>query len=889
MARAKKSSHVKFTSIMILAFAISLWSGCGGGMNVGASGSTSNGVRITPSSGAVRAGDTMQFSAVVTGNPSQAVAWSVNGVVGGNAMVGTIESNGMYRAPSSVPKPNSVSVQAVSVADKALSASIPLNLENPVPVPQSVNPTFLPVGKFSVTVGGAKFAPGAKVLFGGTALATTVVSGTQLTATGTSTQAEVGMVKIAVENPDPGKIRSAALLNVQVGAAGQVAVTVVPATIQIHAGDTFTFRASVNGAGGMTGVKWAINGIPNGNATVGTITAGGVYKAPATVPAPNTLQVTATSLADTTASSTGTVTLSNPLPVVTAVLPTSVPVGNFTLVVSGQRFVSGAVVSFGGSFLPTQFVSAAELIATGTATSAQAGTVQITVINPDPGSATSNQFALQVGASGSALSATAAARLLEQSTWGGNPQSLSHLQAVGVQAFLKEQFAMVASTYPAPGANDDMSVVQKRFFTNALTGPDQLRQRVGFALSQIMVASAAKVNNPSAFVLWANMFQKDAFGNFSTLLNDVTLSPVMGNYLDMVKNDKPDPSTNSRANENYAREVLQLFTVGLDLLNPDGTPQLDGSGNPIPTYTQDTITGFARVFTGWTYPTKPGATAGFGNPAFYGGPMIAFDSHHDSDPKLVLNGITIPGGGTAQADLTAGLQNIFNHPNVGPFISKQLIQHLVTSNPSPEYVGRVAAVFADNGSGIRGDLKAVVTAVLLDAEARRGDDPTQAQPNDGHLKEPILFITNLMRAVNATSDGAGLSDRASDMKQSPFFSPSVFNFFPPNFVVQGTPLLGPEFAIFNTSTTISRTNFVDDLIYGQVNGGTTVSLNGYVPLAAVPSQLVDAIAAVMLHGQVSDDMRSTLVSTLSGISDTTRRTKAAFYLIGSSSQFQVEH
>ncbi|HMH05953.1 MAG TPA: DUF1800 domain-containing protein, partial [Terriglobales bacterium] len=429
----------------------------------------------------------------------------------------------------------------------------------------------------------------------------------------------------------------------------------------------------------------------------------------------------------------------------------------------------------------------------------------------------------------------------------------------------------------------------KRFFTNALTGPDQLRQRVGFALSQIMVASAAKVNNPSAFVLWANMFQKDAFGNFSTLLNDVTLSPVMGNYLDMVKNDKPDPSTNSRANENYAREVLQLFTVGLDLLNPDGTPQLDGSGNPIPTYTQDTITGFARVFTGWTYPTKPGATAGFGNPAFYGGPMIAFDSHHDSDPKLVLNGITIPGGGTAQADLTAGLQNIFNHPNVGPFISKQLIQHLVTSNPSPEYVGRVAAVFADNGSGIRGDLKAVVTAVLLDAEARRGDDPTQAQPNDGHLKEPILFITNLMRAVNATSDGAGLSDRASDMKQSPFFSPSVFNFFPPNFVVQGTTLLGPEFAIFNTSTTISRTNFVNDLIYGQVNGGTTVSLNGYVPLAAVPSQLVDAIAAVMLHGQVSDDMRSTLVSTLSGISDTTRRTKAAFYLIGSSSQFQVEH
>ena len=226
---------------------------------------------------------------------------------------------------------------------------------------------------------------------------------------------------------------------------------------------------------------------------------------------------------------------------------------------------------------------------------------------------------------------------------------------------------------------------------------------------------------------------------------------------------------------------------------------------------------------------------------------------------------------------------------MGPFISKRLIQRLVTSNPSPEYVARIANVFADNGSGVRGDLKAVVTAILLDSEARRGDDPAQAQPNDGHLKEPILFVTNLLRALNATSDGAGLSDRASDMKQSPFFSPSVFNFFPPNFAIQGSTLLGPEFAIFNTSTTISRINFVNDLIYGQVNAGTKVDLSGYVPLAATPDQLISAVGAVMLHGQVSDNTRSTLVSALSGITDPTRRTRAAFYLIGSSSQFQVEH
>jgi uncharacterized protein (DUF1800 family) len=891
MIGTTKSTRIKLANVLILSFAIALWSGCGGGMKVGGSSSTStsHGMSIAPSSPTLRGGDTVQFSATVTGNTNQAVGWTVNGVQGGNPTVGTIDVNGLYKAPVSAPTPNSVTVGAVSAADSTLSASTSVNLQNPIPVPQSVSPTLLPVGNFSLTLGGMNFVNGSKVLFGGTPLTTTFVSPSQLTATGTSTTAQKGTVAITVENPDPGKITSTASVNVQVGAAGKVTVLVIPATVQVHVRDTFYFRTAVDGAGAQTAVKWAVNGIASGNSTVGTITPGGAYTAPATIPNPNMIQVQATSLLDTTATSTATVTLSNPLPVVNAVLPGSIAVGAFTLVVSGQNFVSGAVVSFGGTFLTTTFVSSTQLTATGTATAAQTGTVQVSVINPDPGGATSNQFALQVGTPANALSASAAARLLEQSTWGVNPLSLSHVQAVGMQAFLNEQFAMPASTYPAPGANDDMSVIQKRFFTNALTGQDQLRQRVAWGLSQITVASAAKINNPSAFMLWQNMLQNDAFGNFNTLLTDVTLSPVMGNYLDMVNNDKPDPTRGINPNENFAREIMQLFSIGLEQLNPDGTPQLDSSGNTIPTYGQDEIIGFAHVFTGWTYPTKPGATAKFRNPEFYGGPMIPFDDHHDTDPKLVLNGVTLPAGGTTQADLTAALQNIFNHPNVGPFIGRQLIQRLVTSNPSPEYVGRVAAVFADNGSGIRGDLKAVVTTILLDPEARRGDDPAQAQPNDGKLKEPVLFITNLLRAMNGVSDGAGLADRADDMKQSPFFSPTVFNFYLPDHVIQGSTLFGPEFEIFNTSTDISRINFVNSLVYGQVSNTTTVDISGYVPLAANPDQLVTAVAAVMLHGQVSDNTRSTLVTTLSGIPDNTRRTRAAFYLIGSSSQFQVEH
>jgi len=665
----------------------------------------------------------------------------------------------------------------------------------------------------------------------------------------------------------------------------QAEVTLMPPSAEIRAGDTVQFSATVKGISNQA-VSWSVNGTAGGSTTVGTIDANGLYHAPATAPNPNSLQIQAMSTAQKSASASAAVTVDNPVPIVLSVLPTSVPIGNFTLSVTGKNFVNGAVIVFGSQFLTTTFVSSTQLTATGTASTA--GQAQVTVLNPDPGSTSSSAFLIEIGQPLGQVTADAAARFLEQSTWGPTPALIAQVQQVGFQNFLGEQFAATASTYPAPGPNDDMSVVQKEFFLNGLNGQDQLRQRVAMALSEIMVVSAAKVGNPNAFVLWNNMMQNDAFGNFATLLNDVTLSPVMGNYLDMVNNDRPDPNSGLKPNENYARESLQLFTIGLSQLNPDGTPQLDGSGNPIPTYTQDTIDGFAKVFTGWTYPTMPGSTGQFWNPEFYGGPMIAFDQHHDTTQKLLLNGATLPAGGTAQGDLTAALQNIFTHPNVGPFISQQLIQHLVTSNPSPAYVERVAAVFNDNGSGVRGDLKAVVTAILTDGEARHGDDPTQALANDGHLKEPLLFMMNLLREMNTTTDAGALANYASNMKQTPFFSPSVFNFFPPNFVIQGSTLLGPEFAILNTSTTIARINFVNDLVYGGI-GNTTTDISSFVGLAGAPDQLVDTIASVMVHGNMSSDMRNTLISTITPLTDSTRRTQTALYLIGSSSQFQVEH
>ncbi|HEY2145441.1 MAG TPA: DUF1800 domain-containing protein [Steroidobacteraceae bacterium] len=373
-------------------------------------------------------------------------------------------------------------------------------------------------------------------------------------------------------------------------------------------------------------------------------------------------------------------------------------------------------------------------------------------------------------------SAADTSRLLDQATFGVTQTDVAHVQAEGFAAYLAEQLAAPASRYtgfsytphtapvdcrtdPATPtdassicARDKYSLfqVQRQFFMNALNDPDQLRQRVAFALSQIFVVSGIEVYEAYGMANYQNMLLNDAFGNFRDLLQDVTLSPVMGRYLDMAANYKSDPARGTAPNENYGREVLQLMSIGLYELNPDGSQQLDNTGAPMPTYDQSVVIGFAAAFTGWTYAPMAGATSSWANPLDYDGVMVAFDSEHEPGPKTLLNGFTVPAGQTSAQDLKMALDDIFNHPNVGPFIGKQLIQHLVTSNPSPAYVARISAVFADNGSGVRGDMAAVVKAILTDPEAR-GDTP--ASSGFGHLREPALFITSMLRSLGGQSDG----------------------------------------------------------------------------------------------------------------------------------------
>ncbi len=476
-------------------------------------------------------------------------------------------------------------------------------------------------------------------------------------------------------------------------------------------------------------------------------------------------------------------------------------------------------------------------------------------------------------------------RFLEQSTWGPTPASLTHVTSIGKAAFLEEQFAASPSTYPDPvDGSDSLRPLRETFFFNAFHGDDQLRQRVAFALSQLFVVSANTVRKDEQLIPYIRMLRDNSFGNFYDLMVDVTLSSTMGVYLDMINNDKPKPEKGLNPNENYARELLQLFTVGLNLLNQDGTEQTDSNGDPIPTFSEDVILNLSRVFTGWTYPTLPGKTPKWTNPKNYDGPMEANEEHHDTDPKVLMNGFTMPGGQTAREDLDQALTHIFEHPNVGPFIATRLIRNLVKSNPSKEYVARVAMAFNFNETGVRGDMKSVLKAILLDPEA------SEADPDGGHLREPVLYCNALLRALGADVEVENsLYSRTREMGQDLFTSPSVFNYFSPLHRPSGLDLFGPEFQIHTQSATFARANFVDKTVNSKLGEGVSVDLSSFESITE-DLALVQAVEAALLHEPLSTSERNSIIAAISvpKISGGTR-VEVAVYLVATSSRYQVQH
>ena len=558
-------------------------------------------------------------------------------------------------------------------------------------------------------------------------------------------------------------------------------------------------------------------------------------------------------------------------------------------------------------------------------------------------------------------------RFLEQASWGGkgDDSDFNHLRSIGMQAYINEQFnlppqfvdsstdplftlwsdypfsAPYPQFYPAspPAPPCDATCqrdfyslypLQKQFMVNALTQPDQLRQRVSFSFHKFIVVGGQVLNSnqPFWFAPYLQTIDRNSFGNFRSMLYEITLNPGMGEYLNMRGNSVGDRA-NPTPNENYAREIMQLFSVGVDTLNQDGTPVLDAQGNRVPTYDQTTIANLARVFTGWDLAAnKASAVDGSLTAANYQDPMVPnvnrnrydiaaktllTDINHGS-PVVIAACANCTTGTSAQqlantqayaiTSLNTAIDNLFNHPNTGPYVCTQLIHQMVTSNPTPAYVGRCSAAF--NGSGVRGDMEAVITAILLDPEAR-GD--VKNDPNYGHLREPVLLMTHLLRAFNAIGDGVLVTSSPNSFStalgENIFNPPTVFSYFPADFGLPGTSLVGPEFGVLDTSTTYARANFMNTLFLANnglgipVNGtnrpsGTQIDYSSYQALATNPQQLVDALNAKLMHGTMSQAMNANIVAAITAITNANattqaqQRTRTAIYLVASAAQYQVE-
>ena len=494
-----------------------------------------------------------------------------------------------------------------------------------------------------------------------------------------------------------------------------------------------------------------------------------------------------------------------------------------------------------------------------------------------------------------AMSDRAAARFLDQATWGPTPASIAQLEQMGTNAWLAAQFALNTSDLPdqpildsSGKANRDLTPVQRAFFQNAVSGQDQLRQRVAFALSEIFVASAVEVGPAYAIPPYWRVLRDNAFGNYRDIIKAVTLNPAMGAYLNMANNNKGDPAKGTSANENYARELMQLFTLGLNQLHLDGSPVLDANGNPVPTYDQAEVTSQAKMLTGWTFATAPGKSAKNNNPAYYYGPMIPVEAEHDSSAKTIFGGIQIPAGQTAEQDLESLLDALMAQPTMAPFVSQQLIQHLVTSNPSPAYIERVATVFENDGSGVAGDMHAVLSAILTDPEARAGDATSAASdPSFGHLREPVLFMANLLRGLNATlGASSSVYNETNLMGQKLFYEPSVFSYFSPLYRLS-SGLLAPEFQIYSTQAAAERADIVNAALFGHLDSSTKVDLAPFASFGSDTSGMLAYAGYIFLHSTVPPDLQEQASAAAAAGTSAQARAQAILYLVLTSSDYQI--
>jgi len=515
------------------------------------------------------------------------------------------------------------------------------------------------------------------------------------------------------------------------------------------------------------------------------------------------------------------------------------------------------------------------------------------------------------------ITAAAAARFLTQASFGATDASINDVTSRGYDGWLETQFAAPQRSHraflesiidPARPQQSYRDFVLDSFWTQAITGADQLRQRVAFALSEIFVVSqvATPVNQqPRGLADYLDMLGREAFGNFRTLLEAVSRHPIMGLYLSHLRNQKEDPRSGREPDENFAREVMQLFTIGLFELNRNGTTRRDSDGQRIPTYDNDDVMGLARVFTGFSWAGPDTSDQRFlgkiADPDRDVRPMQGYPQFHSTSEKRFLDAI-IPASTGPNESLRIALDTLFAHRNVGPFFGRQLIQRLVTSNPSPAYVSRVAATFNNNGYGVRGDMKAVLRAVLLDAEAR---DPARlTDPKFGKLREPVLRLAAWARAFKASSVSGGFrirstSDPAKQLGQTPLRSPSVFNFFrpgyvPPNTSIATAALVAPEFQITGETSVAGYLNYMRNVISNGAGANADVrsAYADEIALAGDPQRLVERVELLLTGSQLDASTRTAIRDAAASIPSTSanaaaNRARLAVFLVMATPEFNV--
>jgi uncharacterized protein (DUF1800 family) len=481
------------------------------------------------------------------------------------------------------------------------------------------------------------------------------------------------------------------------------------------------------------------------------------------------------------------------------------------------------------------------------------------------------------------LSEREAFRLLQRATFGPVRVEVDSVRRDGFAAWIDRQIGEKPSDMPPYLDEKPLEWAQDYFYQNAIQGQDQLRQRMVLALHKLFVVSGAAVGSAEAYLPYWRVLNRHAFGNYLDLMRDISLNPAMGIYLDMLNNDRTEPGSGKAPNENYARELLQLFTIGLTSLNPDGTARLDETGAPLSAYTEKDVKEFTRAFTGWTYAPPDGKPSQARNPPRYNVSMAPYQPNHDTSEKTLFNGAVLPAGQTAERDLDAALASLFEHPNVGPFVSRGLIQQLATSNPAPAYIRRVAAIFNDNGAGTRGDLAAVVRAILLDPDAL-----AVAGRNGGYLTEPVLYVSRLMRLIGGKiEDHPFLASESTEMGQKLLYAPSVFSYFSPSYRVPGTALTGPEFQILTSETSLTRVNFAARLVGGYYGKDVALDKDRFLRAASNVDELMELVDRELMGGGMPISLYDYVRRGVEAQRTPEARTNAALYLTAISPQFQV--